>query len=43
MDIHNGNGMLGEYNIDTEDIRRMNELELSINFGLYVSGNSFKD
>ncbi|WP_026955609.1 DUF4279 domain-containing protein [Algoriphagus vanfongensis] len=43
MDIHNANGMIGGYNIDTEDIRRMNDLKLSINFDLYVGGNGFKD
>ncbi|MBK7988475.1 MAG: DUF4279 domain-containing protein [Ignavibacteria bacterium] len=43
MDIHNGNGMIGGPNIDRDDIRRMNELGLSINFDLYVGGNSFKE
>jgi hypothetical protein len=43
MDIHNGNGMIGGHNIDTDDIGRMNDLGLSINFDLYVGGNSFKD
>lgn len=43
MDIHNGNGMIGGHNIDTDDIRRMNELGLSINFDLYVGGNNFKE
>jgi hypothetical protein len=43
MDIHNGNGMIGGPNIDTDDIRRMNDLGLSINFDLYVGGNGFKD
>ncbi len=43
MDIHNANGMIGGPNIDTDDIRRMNDLGLSINFDLYVGGNSFKD
>lgn len=43
MDFHNGNGMIGGHNIDTDDIRRMNELGLSINFDLYVSGNKFKE
>ncbi|MDF7819813.1 DUF4279 domain-containing protein [Runella sp. MFBS21] len=43
MEIHNGNGMIGGYNIDTDDIRRMNDLKLSINFDLYVGGNSFKE
>ena len=43
MDIHNGNGMIGGHTIDTDDIRRMNDLGLSINFDLYVGGNSFKE
>ncbi|THU39754.1 DUF4279 domain-containing protein [Niastella caeni] len=43
MDIHNGNGMIGGHNIDTDDIKRMNDLGLSINFDLYVGGKSFKD
>ena len=43
MDIHNANGMIGGYNIDIDDIRRMNDLKLSINFDLYVGGNSFKE
>lgn len=43
MNIHNANGMIGGLNIDTDDIRRMNNLGLSINFDLYVEGNSFKE
>lgn len=43
MEIHNGNGMLCGPYIDKKEIRRMNDLGLSINFDLYVSGNSFKD
>ena len=43
MDIHNANGMLGGHTIDTDDIRRMNDMGLSINFDLYVGGNSFKE
>jgi hypothetical protein len=42
-DTHNGNGMIGGYNIDADDIRRMNDLDLSINFDLHVGGNSFKE
>ncbi|HBI00702.1 MAG TPA: DUF4279 domain-containing protein [Flavobacterium sp.] len=41
MDIHNGNGMIGGHTIDINDIRRMNELGLSISFDLYVGGNNF--
>jgi hypothetical protein len=43
MDIHNGNGMIGGPIIDADDIRRINDLKLSISFDLYVGGNSFKD
>lgn len=43
MDIHNANGMIGGPNIDKSDIRRMNELGLSINFDLYVGGKHFKE
>lgn len=43
MDIHNANGMIGGYTIDTDDISRMNNLGLSINFDLYVGGNNFKE
>jgi hypothetical protein len=35
--------MTGGPNPDTNDIRRMNELGLSINFDLYVGGNHFKE
>lgn len=41
MDIHNGNGMIGGPNISKESITRMHNLKLSINFDLYVGGNSF--
>lgn len=41
-DLRN-NGIIGGYNIDTDDIRRMNDLWLSINFDLYVGGHSFKE
>jgi hypothetical protein len=43
MDIHNANGMIGGPAIDKNNIRRMSDLGLSINFDLYVGGNSFKD
>jgi len=43
MDIHNGNGMIGGFHLTKDDIRRMNELGLEIDFDLYVRGNSFKD
>lgn len=43
MDIHNANGMIGGPNIDQDDIRRMSDLKLSINFDLYVGGNKIKE
>ncbi|MCD0457726.1 DUF4279 domain-containing protein [Chryseobacterium sp. LC2016-27] len=43
MEIHNGNGMIGGHNIDIDSIKRMNDLGLSINFDIYVCGNSFKE
>lgn len=42
MDIHNGNGMIGGPNISKESITRMHNLKLSMDFSLYVSGNSFR-
>ncbi len=41
--FHNGNGMIGGHNIDYVDIKRMNEMNLSINFDIYGSGNKFKE
>lgn len=41
MEIHNGNGMIGGPSINRESIARMNRLGLSIDFDLYVRGNSF--
>ena len=42
MEIHNGNGMIGGPNINKENIRKLSELGLSIDFDLYVSGNEYK-
>ncbi len=42
MDIHNGNGMIGGPHISRENITRMQDLGLAINFDLYVGGNSFR-
>ena len=42
MDIHNGNGMIGGPYINKESITRMHNFGLSINFDLYVGGNSFR-
>ncbi|SOD14745.1 DUF4279 domain-containing protein [Pedobacter xixiisoli] len=43
MEIHNGNTMLGGPHIDSDALKRMSDLELEINFDLYVGGRSFKD
>jgi hypothetical protein len=43
MDIHNANGMIGGPHMDAATIKRMNDLGLSIDFDLYVGGNSFKE
>lgn len=43
MYIHNANGMIGGHTIDSNDIRRMNDLKLSIKFDLYVSGKSIEE
>ncbi|GAA4168204.1 DUF4279 domain-containing protein [Sphingobacterium ginsenosidimutans] len=42
MDFHNGNGMIGGPNLNEENIRDLNDLGLSIDFDLYVSGNPYK-
>ncbi|WP_426326219.1 DUF4279 domain-containing protein [Pedobacter sp. R-06] len=42
MDIHNGNGMIGGPSMKRESIARMHNLGLSIDFDLYVGGNSFR-
>lgn len=41
MKFHNGSGMIGGPNLSKENIQRLNELSLSIDFDLYVSGNQF--
>ncbi|QHL87216.1 DUF4279 domain-containing protein [Nibribacter ruber] len=43
MDFHNGNGMLGGMRIDNTSIKRMEKLNLSIEFDLYASGNAFQE
>ncbi len=42
MEFHNGNGMIGGPNLSEKTIKSLNELNLSIDFDLYVSGNSYK-
>lgn len=41
MDFHNGNGMIGGPSINKESIKRLGNLNLSIDFDLYVSGAKF--
>lgn len=43
MEFHKGDGWLGRHDIDKDDIRRMSDLGLSINFELLASGNSYVD
>lgn len=41
MEFHNGNGVIGGPNLSKEIIQKLNDLNLSIDFDLYVSGNQF--
>lgn len=43
MKFHNGNTMLGGPSLDKEIIKRMNDLNLAVDFDLYADGNSFKE
>lgn len=43
MEIHNGNGMIGGPHIDKNVMRRINDLNVSMNFDLYVGGSIFKN
>lgn len=42
MEFHNGNGIIGGPNLSGETIKSLSELNLSIDFDLYVSGRTFK-
>lgn len=42
IEFHNGNTMLGGPHLGIESIKRLSELNLAIDFDLYVGGNSFK-
>lgn len=42
IEFHNGNTMLGGPRLNLESIKRLGELNLEIDFDLYVGGNSFK-
>jgi len=41
--FHNGNTMLGGPHLDKEIIRRLSDLNLSVDFDLYADGNLFKE
>lgn len=41
MEFHNGNGMIGGPNLSQEIIKSLSELNLSVDFDLYVSGNEY--
>ena len=43
QEFHNGNTMLGGSHIDKESIKRIANLNLPIDFDLYVGGNLFRD
>jgi hypothetical protein len=42
MEFHNGNTMLGGAHISLDLIKKMSQLNLAIDFDLYVGGNLFK-
>jgi hypothetical protein len=41
--FHNGNTMLGGPSLDKETIKRLSDLNLSVDFDLYADGNFFKE
>lgn len=43
MNYHNGNSMLGGMSINQEQIKRLSNFNLSIDFDLYAEGNSLRD
>ena len=42
MEFHNGNGMIGGPNLNEKIIKSLSDLNLSIDFDLYISGNEYK-
>lgn len=40
--FHNGNTMLGGFHLNADQIKRMSEMNLSIDFDIYADGNLFK-
>ena len=43
MKFHDGNGMFGGPHLDSQTVKRLGDLNLSIDFDLYASGNDFKE
>ncbi|QJX47628.1 DUF4279 domain-containing protein [Hymenobacter taeanensis] len=41
--FHNGNGMLGGHFIDASTLKRISNLNVSVDFDLYAEGNSYLD
>jgi hypothetical protein len=41
--FHNGNTMLGGPHLDRQTIKRLSDLNLSVNFYLYATGKFFKE
>jgi len=40
--FHNGNTMLGGFHINADQVKRMSEMNLSIDFDIYADGNFIK-
>lgn len=43
MTFHDGNGMFGGPHLERQVIKRLSDLNLSVDFDLYADGNSFKE
>ena len=43
MTFHDGNGMFGGPHLDRQTVKRLGDLNLSVDFDLYADGNSFKE
>ena len=41
--FHDGNGMFGGPHLDRQTVKRLSDLNLSVDFDLYGDGNSFKE
>ncbi|MFO0331262.1 MAG: DUF4279 domain-containing protein, partial [Bacteroidota bacterium] len=41
--FHDGNGMFGGPHLDRKTVKRLADLNLSVDFDLYADGNSFKE